>query len=319
MSLLAGVAPRLATLVAQHGAAIAAGALSGALVGGTGVATGVIPTGAANGAPTRALLACPGSGPEVARISSGQPILVTARSADGAWLEVYVGEPGIDSGWASADALKLRDAASGLPVADCGTEVAVAPTPGQIASPAPLPSQIGLPTATPGPTAGPSPSLTPKPTVTPKPTRTPPPTPKPTPVPTPTPTPVPTSFKSANPPVVSELIAYGSCLPYGDPGYTESLAVTASDADAGDAITVTLHVFPPGLPSFDAPDFTSNGYGTDTWEGYFDATKYWTTSGVVKWSVTATDLSGNVTTVTSSSDPSDPSWVWYEAGTCPTP
>jgi hypothetical protein len=305
MSLFAGVAPRLATLVAHHGAAIAAGVLSGAVVGGAGVATGVIPTGGANGAPTRALLACPGTGPEVGRISSGTPLLVTARSADGAWLQVYIGGPGIDSGWASADALKLRDAARSLPVADCGTQATAGPTPGPVASPPP-PSQITLPTAT----AGPPPTPTPKPTVTPKPTRT----------PKPTPTPVPTSFKDAHPPVISDLFAYSPCLPYHDPLNEESLGVTVTDADPGDTLTVRLRVFPPGLPAFYAPDFTSNGPGTNTYEGYFDTSTAWTTSGVVKFTIIATDSTGNVTTLKNSTSPAGQGFVWYEAtGVCPTP
>jgi hypothetical protein len=307
VTVLAGVAPRLAAIVAQHGASIAAGALSGALLGGAGVATGVIPTGgAANGAPSRALTACPGSGAVVGRISSGTPLLVIARSADGAWLQVYIGGPGIDSGWASADALKLRDAASSLPVADCGITPSAAPTPGPIVSPAPPPpSQIALPTAT----AGPSPSPTPKPTRTPKPT------------PKPTPTPVPTSFKSAHAPVVSALFGYDKCI---YTGTTESLGVTVTDADPGDTddtISVKLRVTPPGQPAIDGPDFSWNGVGSVTFEGYFQTSSSWTTSGVVKLAVIATDASGNVTTLKSSSNSSDPSWMWYENGpygVCPT-
>ena len=301
MSLLAGVGPRVAAIVAQHGASIAAGALSGALLGGAGVATGVIPTGAANGAPTRDLTACPGSGPVVGRISSGTPLLVTARSADGAWLQVYIGGPGVDSGWASADALKLRDAASSLPVADCGTQPSAGPTPGPVASPPP-PSQIALPTAT----VGPSPSPTPIATATPKPT------PKKT--PRPTPTPVPTSVKDANPPVISDLSANSNLMHcFSD---FADLGVTVTDADPGDSMTVAVHVVPAsGTPIDDV--FSS---GPPDWEySIYTGGLDWT-SGVVRWTVTATDSTGNITKVSSSSNSSDPSWIWYEAGgPCPTP
>jgi hypothetical protein len=305
MTVLAGIAPRLAGLVAQHGASIAAGALSGALLGGAGVATGVIPTGgAANSAPSRALTACPGSGPEVARISTGRPILVTARSADGAWLQVYVGLPGVDSGWASADALKLKDAASSLPVADCGVTPSAAPTPGAVASPPP-PSQIALPTAT----AGPSPSPTPKPTPTPRPTKT------------PKPTPVPTSYKDPHPPIITGISVEQNCEE-GSFGVSPMLEIYITDADDPDsALNVRLFVDPPGpLAEYEytgpyAPYVSLPG----NWEAQWQQSSQWA-SGVVKWRITVTDPSGNAASRSSSSNPSDPSWIWNEStGSCPTP
>jgi hypothetical protein len=303
VTVLAGVAPRLAAIVAQHGASIAAGALSGALLGGAGVATGVIPTGgAANGAPSRALTTCPGSGAVVGRISSGTPLLVIARSADGAWLQVYIGGPGIDSGWASADALKLRDAASSLPVADCGTPTA-APTPGPIVSPAPPPSQIALPTAT----AGPSPSPTPRPTPTPKPTKTPKPTPKPTP---------------KDPPIITGMSVQQNCEE-GSFGVSPMLEIYITDADDTDSsLTVRLFVDPPGssLGEYEytgpyAPYLSQPG----NWEAQWQQSSSWP-SGVVKWRITVTDPKGHTASRSSSSNPSDPSWIWNEStGTCPTP
>ncbi|MEA2673450.1 MAG: hypothetical protein QOI92_642 [Chloroflexota bacterium] len=309
MTVLAGVAPRIAAIVAQHGASIAAGALSGALLGGAGVATGVVPTGgAANGAPSRALTACPGSGAEVGRISSGTPLLVTARSADGAWLQVYIGGPGIDSGWASADALKLRDAASSLPVADCGVQPSGAPTPGPVASPPP-PSQIALPTAT----AGPSPSPTPRPTAsakaTAKPTRT------------PKPTPVPTSYKDPNPPIITGMSVQQHCEESSF-GVSPMLEIYITDADDADsALVVRLFVDPPGpLPEYEytgpyAPFVSLPG----NWEAQWQQSSQWP-SGVVKWRITVTDPSGNAASRSSSSNSSDPTWIWNEStGSCPTP
>ena len=119
--MLANFGPRLVSMVTQHGVAIAAGVLSGAVLGGAGVASGLIPVGGSRAGPAVALMACPGPGRELARIPDGQTLLVIARSADGAWLQVYVGEPGIDRAWVPATKLRLQSAAAGLPVADCGT------------------------------------------------------------------------------------------------------------------------------------------------------------------------------------------------------
>jgi hypothetical protein len=310
---LAAFGPRLVALVAQHGAAVAAGALSGALLGGAGVATGVIPTGGANAAPTRALLACPGSGAEVARISSGQPILVTARSADGAWLEVYVGGPGIGSGWASADALKLRDAVSSLPIADCGTQVAAGPTPGPLGSPEPPPSQIALPTANVGPSSSPTPNPSPAPKPTLKPTVKPTKTPKPT--------PVPTSFKDANPPVITGMSVQQHCEE-GSFGVSPMLEIYITDADDVDsALDVRLFVDPPGpLPEYEYTGaYTPYVSDPGNWEAQWQQSSQWP-SGVVKWRITVTDPSGNAASRSSSSNSSDPTWIWNEStGTCPTP
>jgi hypothetical protein len=307
MSLLAGVAPRLAGLVAQHGVAVAAGVLSGALVGGAGVAAGVIPTGAANTGATRALLACPGSGREVARITSGQPILVTARSADGAWLRVYVGEPGVDSGWTSASALKVKDASS-LPIADCGSQPTAASTPGPLASPPP-PSQLVLPTELPTPVASATtrPSATLKPTA--KPTRT------------PKPTPVPTSYKDPNPPIITAMSVQQNCEE-GSFGVSPMLEIYITDKDDADSsLDVRLFVDPPGpLPEYEytgpyAPYVSAPG----NWEAQWQQSSQWP-SGVVKWRITVTDPSGNAASRSSSSNSSDPTWIWNEStGTCPTP
>jgi hypothetical protein len=299
---LAGVAPKLATLLAQHGTAIAAGALSGAVVGGAGVATGIVPTGGASSGSTLALLACPGTGAQIARITSGEPLLVTARSADGAWLQIYIPGPGIDRGWAPAAALKMQAAVSGLPVADCSLPETPGPaTPAPLGSPSPVATQLVLPTElpTPVPSATTGPSATLKPTA--KPTKT------------PKPTPVPTSFKDANPPAISELDASNN----GQHCFSDfaDLSVTVTDADPSDTLTVAVHVVPAsGTPIDD--EFTG---GPPYWEYSFYRGLDWS-SGVVKWTVTVTDSTGNVTKATSSSNSSDLSWIWYEnGGPCPTP
>jgi hypothetical protein len=295
--MLATVVPKLTALIAHHGLAIATGVLTGAALGGAGVATGVIPVGGGSQAgPTLALLACPGSGPEVTRITSGQPVLVTARSADGTWLRIYVGEPGIDSGWATADALKLRDTASSLPVADCGTPSSAAPTPGPITSPPP-PSQIALPTAT----AGPSPTPSPRPTASPKPTATPRPTASPKPTATPQPTDTP--FTDLTAPTLSDLKTTGDPL-NGDPSlgtwsiyhpsatctpHSATISVTATDPD--DAVASVELFYTPYNASAELSAPMTKVSAT-SWEGVLQADDLWE-YGQILYHVEAVDAHGN--------------------------
>lgn len=310
---LAGILPKVSTIVAQHGLGIAAGVVSGAIVGGAGIATGVIPAGGGTqGAPSIALLACPGSGPQVARLSSGQRTLITAKSADGAWLLVYVGAPGVPGGWAPAAALRAEADITSLPVSQCGTDVAVATALPTLAAP-----PTGLPSTTPtsppslAPTVGPTAIVTPKPTKTPK------------------PTPKPTSYKDPNPPMITSL-TFGdpaSTGPYcdstSDGGVSPELEIYATDKDNADStLDVELYVDPPGpLPEYHytgafVPHLSLPG----DWSAQWQPSSSWTTSGVVKFRVTVTDPSGNTTSRSSSSNPSDPSWIWWTAsGSCPTP
>lgn len=283
--MLAGILPRLASVVAQHGTAVAAGIVSGAVLGTAGVLTGVIPTNAGNRAQTIALLACPGSGAEVARISSGERTLVTAKSADGTWLLVFTGEPGIPGGWAPASALRLQDAAANLPVSQCGSEVALA---------------TELPTLAP-------PSVAP--TDTPVPTLAPTPTPRPTPKPTPRPTPKPTVNPLA--PVITSMSASDKCIT--DGGF-EYLTVRISDKDDDNTtLKVELNVHPQGLPDYYDGTFTFTSLGT--WTASFGPPSSWK-PGVIIWTVTVTDHTGNVTVRRSSTNKADPSYASY-GSPCP--
>jgi hypothetical protein len=115
------------------------GLLAGAITGAGVVAS----TGGLNPADRRvSLLGCPGGGAVLARIPEGTTVLVTARSADGAWLEVYVGEPGIDGGWAPRAAVRLSQVVDQLPIDDCGaaTVASAPPTPAPSPSPTPEPT-----------------------------------------------------------------------------------------------------------------------------------------------------------------------------------
>ena len=81
------------TVLTQHGMqAIGAGVLSGLVGGSALVATGAIPLGGTVRQPTVEALACPGTGPALATIGDGSPLLVTGRSSDGSWYEVYLGD-----------------------------------------------------------------------------------------------------------------------------------------------------------------------------------------------------------------------------------
>src|SRR6266567_7255679 len=117
--------------------AIAGGLLSG-VVGGTAVvAAGVFTSPPAGPPPMAGLVPCPGAAVVLDQVPQGQTLLVTGRSADGSWLEVYLAEPGLDRAWTRADGVDLEAPADQLPVVGCDAPlIAAAPAP----SPTPLPS-----------------------------------------------------------------------------------------------------------------------------------------------------------------------------------
>jgi len=180
VSFLAALAPRLASLAAQP-AVIAAGVATGVAVGAVGVGTGAIPV-TDPGPRLVALYECPDAARVVRSLQSNQSVLVTARSADGQWLQIYIGEAGATSGWARAASLQLKAAPDSLPVADCTVSVPVAPTFAEtLGAPSVLPSGTPAPSATATPSTEPTvaASATPAPTKTPKPSPTAGPTPTP--------------------------------------------------------------------------------------------------------------------------------------------
>jgi len=298
-----GLLSSIASLFGQRGVqAIAAGLLSGAVAGSAVVASGLVPLGGRQVTrPTVALMACPGTGPVLAHVPSGQSLLVTGRSADGGWLQVYVGQPGIDRGWAPTTALRLESVADGLPTADCAgprlptsapTGTAVVATPSPQASLAPTPTPTPLPTrgasATPTPTTTPTP--TPRPTVkaTPKPTAKP--------IPTPTPTPVPDTTE----PALSNLMTTG--FPSGGQYYIfgpsapctpHSATISVTATDAGGIETVTLSFWPGGA-SVSSTSMTPAG--SNVWQGTITAQDSWQagSNGLINYWVEAVDRSGNV-------------------------
>lgn len=63
--------------------AMAAGMLTGVVAGTALVGAGLVPLGEPPSTPTAALLACPGGGPILARVPTGQPLLATSRPRTG--------------------------------------------------------------------------------------------------------------------------------------------------------------------------------------------------------------------------------------------
>jgi len=220
-------AAALARLVAGVGGdrvlvvALAAGIVGGAVVGSLAVGSqGQPPAGAG-------ILACPDDSVPMLAVAGGQRLLVTGKTADGAWYREYVGQPGYVSGWVRVGEVDLEGPDDGLPVVTCQQPglAAVGPAPSltAIVDP-PTPTAVVSPTPTEGPTPTlygdptPGPTPTPKPTPTPRRTTRPTPTPKPTPIHTatpkpvktpvpPTPTPAPTPVPDTTRPTIGDLEA----------------------------------------------------------------------------------------------------------------
>jgi hypothetical protein len=203
---------------------LAAGGLSGVLGMSALIASGVVaPAPPAAGPQTLALVGCPGSGSVVAVAKPGDQMLVTGRSADGAWLRVYVPGPAGNDGWAPATALNLLADGSAVPVAGCEV-VAASSTPGPTAVPA-----SATPTATAAPTA------TVKPTSAP--------TPTPTPTATPNPGPVLASLRASRSTIFASRA--GHCV--GDPA---SLSISVTATDANGVGSVALYWKPTGSSTY---------------------------------------------------------------------
>lgn len=137
------------------------GGLSGIVAMGGLIALNVVPVhSGGSGASPRGLVlvACPDTGPVLAVIDPGQKLLVTGRSADGSWLQVYLPGPALPYAWAPAGELQPNGDTSTLPVAACdiaaaspsGTPIVATASPSQSAPPSPSPS--APPVANTGPT-----------------------------------------------------------------------------------------------------------------------------------------------------------------------
>lgn len=267
--------PKLGGLFAQQATqVIAAGLLTGIVGGSVGVATGAIPVVDQPAQHATALYECPGSGRIVTSVAPNQEVLVTRRSADGGWLEIYVGRPGVERAWAPAAALNLEAAPDSLPIGDCDPEI----TPGLSAAPA-----TTTPTATVEPSPSPSPSPTPKPSKTPKPTA------KPTPSPVPLTGPILTELILQDiPPDPSTGIYH--LYPPGCTGYytLAPFTVRANDTDGVEA--VYLYFRPTGGI---VSSVQMEWEGDDLYYGNFGSDGTWSDGPVTYW-VEAEDSLGNL-------------------------
>jgi hypothetical protein len=285
--MLAGALPRLATALLQP-TVLVAGVATGVTLGTVGVATGAIPV-KDPGPRLTSLYECPGSGRVVTNLAPDQRVLVTARSADGAWLQIYVGEPGVERGWAQASRLDLKAAPDSLPIAECTPSA----TPEPLTAPpsiAPSATTTASATSTPfgGQTNAPH-TAPPIGTPSPSPTKTSTPTSAPTPSPTKTPAPTPTPLTG---PVLSGLSVYTgdhggdgiwriypTTCPY---GYSWNFGMTVDAADPDGIKSVTMYYKLTGGSAQSVP-MTQEGVDDTLWDGGLMSTDTWPAGPMTIW------------------------------------
>jgi hypothetical protein len=269
---------------------LAAGGLTGVLAMGALIAGGVVPVSAPS-SPAQGPLpvwGCFGTGSILAMVQPRDQMWITARSADGKWLQVFLPDPVSHYGWVDAASVELQADGSTLRVEGCGEVASATGTPGPTAVPA-----TATPTA--GPTATPTASPTAKPTATPtvRPTQAAP-TAKPTAKPTPTPNLGPVF--SLNPPEVGPArigtnpLGTGNC---GTSGVMAGLKTAATDPDGIAAIQ--LWIQKPGSSSF---VLLSHGFSKDGtyWYAWIDTAKdKITVVGTLSYRAVAIDTKGVTT------------------------
>jgi hypothetical protein len=236
---------------------LAAGGLSGVVAMSALIATGVVAVGPAPAGPQAlALVGCPGSGSVIALAQPGDQMLVTGRSADGAWFRVYVPGPAGHDGWVPAATVNLLADGSTLPVAGCGEVAAATGTPAPTAVSATLTPASPTPTAptTARPTTAPTTAPTPSPTATDAQHTT---APTATPVPTPTPNlgPVfaaqPSTDASS---VATNPLGSGNCN-----GVAQVVTVATQAKDPDGVAKIELWMRKPGASSYE----DSGPFGAD--------------------------------------------------------
>ena len=153
---------------------------------------------------------------------SGQRMLITGKSADGAWLQIHYAGPGLNFGWVEAASVRALGPLDDIAVVECETAVAVASP----FSPEPTLTEVGSFVPTPPPT--PSPPPTPPPTPTPRPATPRPATPRPA---TPAPTPVDASPPKISSPVAEPVEFWGNSTSCGNTSTT--ITLTAEDPESG--------------------------------------------------------------------------------------
>jgi hypothetical protein len=262
----------LAALIERVGSLtqVALGTLTGIVATSALVAAGVVPPHVvpAPSAGPLALVRCPGSGPVIAFAQPGERMLVTGRSADGAWLRIYVPGPISGEGWVRAGSIELLADGSGLPVGNCGDVAAATAIP---ATPAPSPTPTATPQsriATPSPTTvAPMPSAAATPNVGP--------------------------VFSAQPAASRATIAF---RPLGTGNCATAAAITAAATDSDGVAQIQLWVKKPGAASFArlSHDFVRAGA---KWTNSIDAAKDGVTvAGMLSFYAVAIDAKGASTT-----------------------
>ena len=228
---------------------LGAGALSGIVAMTALIAAGVVPVrgGSGPGQKQLALVGCPGTGSIVAVAQPGEKMLVTAKSADGGWLRVYIPGPAEHEGWVPLGSVDLLADASALPVKGCSEVAAATGTPGATATPTPAPT--ASPTETPNVSSTATPRVTPPPAATPVATGSQATTaPTSTPVPTPTANvgPAFTSGPSAdNGTLATNPLGTGNCG-----SISKATLITVGVDDPDGVASIALWVKKPGASSF---------------------------------------------------------------------
>jgi hypothetical protein len=208
----------------------------------------------------------------VAVARPGDQMLVTGRSADGAWFRVYVPGPAEHDGWVPASTINLLADGSAVPIAGCAEVAAATGTPGPTAVPA---------TAT--PTAGPTATATATATAMP--------TAEPTASPTPTPTPN-LGPRFTTQPYSDVAIVNTNPLGTGSCAYALGTGLTTKVSDTDGVSAIQLWVRKPGAASYKrfSHDFTNNGA---TWNDFINAHDDGvTTAGALSWYAIAIDGTG---------------------------
>ena len=220
---------------------LAAGGLTGILAMSALIVGGVMPVSAPSPAAQGPLpvWGCFGTGSILAMVQPRDQLWITAKSADGKWLQVFLPDPVSHYGWVDAASVELQADGSTLRVEGCSEVASATGAPGPTAVPA-----SAVPTA--GPTATPTAKPTARPTVPPTQAA---PTARPTAKPTPTPNLGPVF--TLNPPQVGPAsigtnpLRTGYC---GTNGTMAGLKTAATDPDGVAAIQ--LWIQKPGSSSY---------------------------------------------------------------------
>jgi hypothetical protein len=138
-------APRWRTSAIQ----LAAGGLCGIVAVSVLIASGVVavPQEAPSEAASLPILGCFGSGSVLAMARPNARMLVTARSGDANWYQVFLPTPIHKHGWVNAASVQLLGDGSQLPIAGCEpapTSIAAAASPTPAASSAPASAAASL-------------------------------------------------------------------------------------------------------------------------------------------------------------------------------